>query len=77
MESSQTVVKNSEEAKKEVAAPVSDTAPSAVTAPNTTQTETAPSGITQIDVATMASSGVTAIAVASESVTQTGITASG
>jgi hypothetical protein len=68
MESSQTVVKNSEEAKKEVATPASDTTPSVVTTP---------SSITQIDVTTVAPSGVTVFTVASESATQTGITASG
>jgi len=83
MESSQTVVKNSEDAKKEAVTPVSDAennsdnTKSPGTATNTVQTDTTTPSITQADSATVSSSGVTTIVVAPVSVTQTGVTASG
>ncbi len=76
MESSPTVAKNTEEAPKEATMPVSGIENSADTTQSGVTDTTTPSVI-QTDVTTVAFSGVTAIAVASESVTQTGITASG
>ena len=76
MESSPTVAKNTEEAPKEATMPVSGIENSADTTQSGVTDTTTPSVI-QTDVTTVASSGVTAIAVASETVTQTGITASG